>query len=405
MHSQWPSAFSSVALVAAWPVIVLRLLTVELSTADRQLAAIIGFGLVNCTLREPNAQRLLSAATGGHLSVLVMYQLSVVAFAVSTAAAVLFTRGLSGRPPPRVLLGASTALWFGSAVVLGLAEDPEGVVRGVATGPAAFAYYAGGVALPILAGAEMFALGVAGVNARGERLEAALHAMVAGVGCVSAGQGLSRAVTAVLLGTGHAGPITEFHSWVDNDLCLPAVLAGVVFYAGPLARSLSERAGIDEWSRRRRLLHPLWSDLTAACPEIVFHAAEFDGRDPLYRLHRTVVEIRDCMLILHRYAPPDPVVPDGPPRAGLESALVLARAVHARRGGARPVAATGRPRAVARDLMSEIEELAALAAVWRKASALAASEFRAGGYAGAEPRFRGMTWFGDKHPKSPKRPI
>lgn len=381
MHTGWPAALSSAALLVAWPVVVLRALYFDRTRADRQLAAIIGLGLVNCTLREPNCQRLITVASGGHLSVLLMYQLSVVAFAASSAAGVLFARDGRDRPVPGIALAVTTGLWVLSAVVLGLAEDPDALVRGDSAESTALVYFGGAVPLALLVGIEFVALGRAGLSTGGDRIETALHLMVIGVGIVSVVQAVSRTVTAVLLGTGHSTALTRLQGLVDNDLIFPTVLAGTVFYAAPLIRSGLERVRLDGWSRRGKQLLPLWSELTAACPEIVHRAPGIDRADSRYRVYRTVVEIRDCMLILSRHTralPPEvraAIAARGmpePERRTLESAVALVFALRARSSGRPTVAAVGRVASVATDMDSEIDELARMAAVWPLACGIAA---------------------------------
>ncbi|MFE9326080.1 DUF6545 domain-containing protein [Nocardia sp. NPDC052278] len=61
----------------------------------------------------------------------------------------------------------------------------------------------------------------------------------------------------------------------------------------------------DTFARSRKQLLPLWADLTAACPEIVYSDVSPTGLGSRFLLHRTVIEIRDCLRILSRYAPPE----------------------------------------------------------------------------------------------------
>ncbi|WP_327586858.1 hypothetical protein OHA25_07500 [Nonomuraea sp. NBC_00507] len=106
----------------------------------------------------------------------------------------------------------------------------------------------------------------------------------------------------------------------ENALSTPLALAAVILGATSLALP-KVGASIDailhrlDRLRAYRRLHPLWSDLYAAMPEIVLNPPR--GRDLMaildidYRLYRRVIEISDGMLALGivglpRHAHPDP---------------------------------------------------------------------------------------------------
>jgi hypothetical protein len=138
--------------------------------------------------------------------------------------------------------------------------------------------------------------------------------------------------------------------------------------AMPLPAELLRRIGFDRPSRVRRRLLPLWTDLTAACPQIVHVApADIAARRSRYRLHRTVVEIRDYRLILSRHAGRRHgrltrefhVPPHG------QRALPLALAWTSRCNGEPPAADGGAQQAVAAELLDDAEELCRVAAHWR----------------------------------------
>ncbi|MFC4011362.1 MAB_1171c family putative transporter [Nonomuraea purpurea] len=91
--------------------------------------------------------------------------------------------------------------------------------------------------------------------------------------------------------------------FLSTPLALTAVVLGAVGLAlpkvGTLLETVSKRLG---YLRAYRRLHPLWSRLHAAMPEIALHRPR--GREPLaffdieYRLYRRVIEISDGMLAL-----------------------------------------------------------------------------------------------------------
>jgi hypothetical protein len=143
--------------------------------------------------------------------------------------------------------------------------------------------------------------------------------------------------------------------------------AGVV--SVPAFTRLLERLYLDRFSRQRRRLLPLWRDLTTACPEIVYlRHADLASNRSRYLLHRTVVEIRDCILLLSRYAGhPDAAIhaADGDPP--VRQAVRLALAWSAKISGNSPSGDFVTQQSAAMDLPDEIRELSKLADQWTKA--------------------------------------
>lgn len=145
--------------------------------------------------------------------------------------------------------------------------------------------------------------------------------------------------------------------------------------AAPLFKRLLQRHGWDRMSRLRQRLGPIWTDLTMACPEIVHPPP---GRlvidDPHYRLHRTVVELRDCMLILARYVSDeirtmsDEVKDD----FELKYTVCLALAWRAKMDGYPPSADVSARPSAASELLDDALELSRIAAKWPSAKKLAA---------------------------------
>ncbi|MFD0365981.1 MAB_1171c family putative transporter [Nocardia sp. GCM10030253] len=145
--------------------------------------------------------------------------------------------------------------------------------------------------------------------------------------------------------------------------------------AVPMGNALLTRTGWDRTGRDLRRLLPLWRDLTAAVPEIVLPPRTGHSRDPDSRLYRTIVEIRDALLQLQQYVPPD-----GAADRHVENyAVRIARAAQDKRQGAVPVmAAKGldRRESVDRDMAGELSHLLDVARVWPRARARALAEPR-----------------------------
>jgi hypothetical protein len=155
-----------------------------------------------------------------------------------------------------------------------------------------------------------------------------------------------------------------------------ASFVGAVVVAVPLVSTVATRTGWDRTGRYCRRLQPLWSDLTTAVPEIVMQPLRQEsGRiEPATRLHRMIVEIRDCLLHLKQYSPVD-ITPGGADPHDSEAmqayAAGIVAAIDAKASGAPPVAGRASRnvaiRLGARDLTAELEQLVGLADAWPKA--------------------------------------
>ncbi|WP_373864198.1 DUF6545 domain-containing protein, partial [Nocardia vulneris] len=81
-----------------------------------------------------------------------------------------------------------------------------------------------------------------------------------------------------------------------------ATLVAAIITAIPLFGRVSAQAGWDRTARYSRRLQPMWSDLTTAFPGLMLYSVDqFAGLDPVARLHRMTIEIRDGLLSLRPY--------------------------------------------------------------------------------------------------------
>ncbi|GAB2678582.1 MAB_1171c family putative transporter [Nocardia goodfellowii] len=143
-----------------------------------------------------------------------------------------------------------------------------------------------------------------------------------------------------------------------------AVVVNSIAPTLPLAMAVLRAARLDREGRACRRLEPLWRDLTAAVPEIVKPA----GRptrppDPVIRLLRMTVEIRDALIHLAPYLPAGPAPLT---ERSEEFARRVAAAAATRRAGAAPIyafSAAQLPRG-AGDFESDLSRLLDLARVW-----------------------------------------
>lgn len=183
---------------------------------------------------------------------------------------------------------------------------------------------------------------------------------------------------AALLALGDRTDLARWLSIAYPYYRLYATIAHSVLFAVPLAQRLAQVLQLDSWSRQRRQLIPLWNDLTMACPEIIHLAPPIPVTvTSRYRLHRTIIEIRDSMLILSRYSSQPPAhltadLAESPKQADIVLlAIGLASAVAAKTRGDKPSNNLSAQRSLARDLPTDADELTRIARTWRYAKTLA----------------------------------
>jgi hypothetical protein len=130
--------------------------------------------------------------------------------------------------------------------------------------------------------------------------------------------------------------------------------------------------------RSLRALRPLWQAMRDAFPDVILfppRRALFErfGVDDVHlRLYRRVIEIRDGLLALREYLPPDAAAraaaylgPGGPDPAALAEACGIAVALHLRRSGR--VAPGGRWAEVGGDLADEVSWMRRVSGCLRRA--------------------------------------
>jgi hypothetical protein len=132
---------------------------------------------------------------------------------------------------------------------------------------------------------------------RGRTLAICLLISVISVGALA--QTAAITVGTALAATGQHNSFIDGLSVIDH-VSPPVFTYLGAFVAGvPLIVRLQQLLRLDRYSRLRQRLLPMWADLTQVCPEMVYPANIDKLVDhPRFRLHRTVVEIRDCLLVL-----------------------------------------------------------------------------------------------------------
>ncbi|MEU0876033.1 MAB_1171c family putative transporter [Nocardia brasiliensis] len=166
-----------------------------------------------------------------------------------------------------------------------------------------------------------------------------------------------------------------------------ATITAAIITAVPLFGQVSARAGWDRTTHYSRRLQPIWSDLTTAFPGLMLYSADqLAGLDPVSRLHRMTIEIRDGLLNLRPYtsvtaAACERILSSGAavgirkPVSAYE--ISVAHALRAKNSGVQPdpVVARTAPRAptTSGDLDSELQLLLELADRWSHAKAIVAA--------------------------------
>ncbi|MFC9892477.1 MAB_1171c family putative transporter [Nocardia sp. NPDC127579] len=152
---------------------------------------------------------------------------------------------------------------------------------------------------------------------------------------------------------GGQGPRDISGAWIGASFLTLGVITAVLTI--PLARALLTRTGWDAPGRACRRLHPLWSDLTTAVPEVVLGPDQHP--DSELRLYRMTVEIRDALVRLRPY------LPVAEPGAS-DYARQLAQAARARAAGIAPTTSLAVVENTRADRDTELRDLFALADVW-----------------------------------------
>ncbi|WP_378730558.1 DUF6545 domain-containing protein [Nocardia brasiliensis] len=381
MTSTLPTAVTLPIVVAAILLLTGRLVGLLSTELDRHVTIAFGCVVATAATREPTVCRLITALSGGWLSEQLILELGAVGFNVGYAAGLLIGAALLHRSrSPRVCYGLA-AVFSVAALCCSTFGDGDGTIfeRG---GWAQFGYWL--CTAPIGTAMAVIVIRAASAELRNRvgRREAAMYVAILLAGVAVLGRiGATITAAAIRISAPH-NSFTGFQAEIDRngvffDLLLCMGLTMIAILAA--ARS---RMGVDELTRHRKALRPLWVELTTACPEIVHHSPVPLGAQPnRYLLHRTVIEIRDSILALARYATPHPpdieaaissAAPTGQAHDALDRAVLLVRARDAKAHGHPPSGSRYFALSAADSLLDEVTELTAISAQWPVAEAIAA---------------------------------
>ena len=390
MDSGIPSVFYLPVLAFSCLVVIGWLAVLRSTRTDRRITAVLIFSALCCLLRERTVQSVIINLSGSKVSSALLYHLSELV--VIPSAGVLFLIAYAWindvEPPylaPLVYTAAAVCtlltfgLWWSARAhnfpftvhsgwaVIAYSNSLPGALAAIACHDSLIYFFA--VMLLIICFRELR-----------QRPDRRAVLICAGVGTTAIGiltQTAIISVATISVATGGHNAFINFVGLADRFSVNVWTCIGSVVAAVPLFTQLLQIARLDKYSRHRRHLMPLWSDLTGACPEIVYLRR---GQGPVirspsrYRLHRTVVEIRDCILILSRYAVRDSLtgVADIADSPAIQQAVRLALAWSAKSRGEPPTEDFAAQQSAAIELFDETDELSQLAQHWHTAKVLAA---------------------------------
>ncbi|BDT94041.1 hypothetical protein IFM12275_40170 [Nocardia sputorum] len=184
------------------------------------------------------------------------------------------------------------------------------------------------------------------------------------VGAWTLEEAVSIFASSVCAASGTGTAFVDFRFRANENNFVYMVGLGSLAAGARVGTEIARRLGIDSASRTVRQLTPMWRDLVTTCAEIPRPAHSDPDPDPRRRLHRMVVEIRDALLVLGRFAEPLPA--DVP--ADVAEAVQIARASHRKALGAQPgsylrLQASG----PGRDIVDETRTLRRVARHWGRA--------------------------------------
>lgn len=373
--SSWPTAISLPLVGYMWILVVVRFTGFRGSLLDRRVNLALIVLAAASTMREPTLQWWLVELSAGHVTGAELFQYGMVLMGAAVGFNILTIGAIAGRMyRPLVVHGIAvgTAL---VALIFGTGARAHGVPIEDETGWAPMGFWL--ALLPVMAWLDylIVRVGITELRKRPDRRETLVYSALALVPLMHVIGFGTAPVAVVFLIHGEHNVFTTLLAFADREILLYRTAFFAVSMTIPMVLRLVERLGLDSASRNRKRLLPLWSDLTAVCPEIVYRDAVPD-LGSRFLLHRTVIEIRDCLRILSRYAQGTASL-TGDAHAVENYAIQLAHACAAKSAGAPPSAEVLALPSSAGDVRAEIVELTALAAHWQRARGFANLPMRA----------------------------
>ncbi|MFD6158196.1 MAB_1171c family putative transporter [Nocardia sp. NPDC060256] len=367
--SSWPTALSLPLVLYTWILVVVRFIGFHTSLLNRRVNLALIVMAAASTMREPTSQRWLVELSAGHVTGAELFQYGMVLMGAAVGFNILTIGAAAGRMYRPVVVHSIAVAAALAALIFGTGARHHGVPIENETGWAPLGFWLS--LLPVMAWLDylIVRLGVTELRKRFDRRETLVYSALALVPLMHLIGFGTAPVAAVFLIHGEHNGFTALLTIADREILLYRTASFAVSMTIPMVLRFVERLGLDRASRSRKRLLPLWSDLTAVCPEIVYRDSMPD-LGSRFLLHRTVIEIRDCLRILSRYGS-GTASHTGDAPAVEAYAIQLAHACAAKSAGAPASTEVLALASTAGDVSAETAELTALAAHWQQARALA----------------------------------
>jgi hypothetical protein len=373
LNSSWPTLISLPLVVYTWIVVITRFIGFRSTPIDRRVSIVFLCLAIGSTLREPTIQHWLVQSTDGRLSAAALFQLGLIIMAAQVGLPILIVASMLGREYVPVVVHSIAIGTAVAALILGSGARRQGIMIEEQTGWAPLGFWIALLVVMWWLDVLVVWLCVAQFRAGGDGREVFVYCVVLLLPFLHIAGFMPALIGAVYQVGGHDNVFSRVQAFLDRDVLLNQTALFAIGLTIPIVLRLARRLGLDSASRHRKRLLPLWSDLTAACPEIIYRDSTGTGFGSQFLLHRTVIEIRDCLRILSRYGTADAAVAlsaQAPDHEVMDFALRLAQACAAKSGGAAPSCASTPMPSLAGDVGDEIAELTALAACWERANAV-----------------------------------
>lgn len=318
--SPWITISATVFIVA---ITLIRLAsTLHTTLFGRLINTLLGFDAAAALLREPVVARQVAKVVPGGLPTVfdAWHWLTVTAWAFGLGMALLHENGpVRYRTQFKVVLGLSGAIGL-LFLVLSAPARAQGLSSIAEYGGWRFGVYIGLYsALPVIVSGYYYVLKVRGTVWRTTTLWERFT--VAALVCFGIASSLpvflmALAAGADALGVGNAFTHNVFDLVADGitsgEPGLFVFAALVMVYVPSSAQAIVQLLRLDRESRAARRVYPIWRDLTAAAPQVVFRLKRADSWNvsPQERLHRRRMEIHDAAEIVARYVLPLPTPVD-----------------------------------------------------------------------------------------------
>ncbi|MFI9402317.1 DUF6545 domain-containing protein [Nocardia sp. NPDC052316] len=322
-HDSLPAGVTVSATLFIVVIALIRLsLTLHTSVFGRMINILLGFDAVAAILREPLFARPISRIVPGGLPTVfdTWHWLTVTAWACGLGMALLHENGpVRYRIQFKVVIGTSVAIGL-AFLLLSAPARASGMSSIAEYGGWRYGVYIGLYsALPVIVSTYYYVLKTRGTMWQTTTLRERIT--VAALVIFGIASSLPACLIAVSVALDAAGAGSAFTDNAYNMVAEGFATGepGLFFFSALImvflpssVQAVVQLLRLDRESRAARRVYPLWRDLTAAAPQVVFQLKWADNWNvsPQERLHRRRMEIHDAAEIVARYVLPLPTAVD-----------------------------------------------------------------------------------------------